>query len=628
MKRLTLIPKIFLTMILPLAFIISGLSCTREKEKSTPPQTIAELRSAIEKTMEETKTPAVGLALVNQDGPVWIAGLGKADVEKNVDAHENTMFRIGSVSKMFVALSVLKLQEQGRISLKDKVRELAPDVEFTNRWEDSHPILVEHLLEHTTGWNDLHLTEFAHNDPAPVRLKDGLDYHPHSRTSRWIPGTRMAYCNAGPSVAAYIVEKITGQSYEDYVQKNFFQPMGMKNMTFFASDMYKQLGATLYQNGKPQEYWHVIMRPTGAINASPVDMAKMVQFFIHRGMVDSVQLISQASLKRMETPTTSTGARAGLESGYGLNNYSTLHKSFVYRTHEGAVNGGLTDFSYLPEQNAGYALMINSGSIKALQSIAKLIRDFQTKEFESTEIIYDSELTQQHAAVSGYYIPVNPRNQELFFLERILSVWHIYLREDTVFQKGLLGGKITKYLPSAGIRYKSAEAGLISIVQVTDPLAGDVIHSGEQVLKRVSPIMAIGQLTVTALWLLFMVSAVIFGLVWPILYWRGKITGGANIRVRLWPLLASICILCFFLVFALRFNSLDLGKVNPASVAIMLSSIGFAVSSVWSVLSIIKERKASVHKLVYWHSAILSGLHLIVTCYFLWHGVIGFRTWA
>lgn len=631
MNKMTSTQRTLLTLVLSLVFLYPLKTLATDEEKTTPPKTIAELKTAIEKVMEENKIPAVGVALVNADGPVWIAGLGKADKEKNVDATDNTLFRIGSVSKMFVALSILKLQEEGRLSLSDRVRDLAPDVAFTNPWEDTHPILVEHLLEHTTGWDDLHLIEYAHNDPAPASLKEGLDFHPHSRTSRWMPGTRMAYCNAGPPVAAYIVEKITGQPFEDYVQNTFFQPMGMENMTFFASDAYKQLGATLYQNDKPLEYWHIIMRPCGAINASPRDMAKMLQFFIHRGMVDSVQLISEASLKRMETPSTTPAFQAGIESGYGLNNFTSPHKSFVYQSHDGAVPGGLTSFAYLPEHELGYALMISTSNGKAMKLISDLILDYQTKEFEPRQVVRDAALTEQQEAISGYYMTINPRMQMLYFLEKIAGVQRIWCSEDSVFQKALLGGETLKYLPADGLRFRSAETGLVSMVQTNDPLAGDVVHTGQigwPVLKRIPAVQAFGQLILAVLWLLFMLSSVIFGLIWPIRYWRGKIPGGPNIRIRLWPLLASLFVLCFFLLFALNIDSLELGNVNPASVTIMLSSIGFAFATAWSVVCLVKERKASIKKRIYWYSAILSVLHLIVTCYFLWNGVIGFRTWA
>ena len=142
--------------------LVSFRASAQEKTKSDPPiETIAQLRTAIEKVLKDTRTPAVGIAMVNEKGPVWIAGIGKADVEKNIDADSTTMFRIGSTSKMFVSLSILKLQEEGKVRLNDKVKDLVPELAFENKWESTDPILVAHLLEHTTGWDDIHLAEYA-----------------------------------------------------------------------------------------------------------------------------------------------------------------------------------------------------------------------------------------------------------------------------------------------------------------------------------------------------------------------------------------------------------------------------------------------------------------------------------
>ncbi len=77
--------------------------------------------------------------MVSGDSTILLGGLGKADIENNVDVNENTMFRLGSVSKVIVALAILKLQEEGRINLKDKVRDLIPEIEFNNPWEDEYP---------------------------------------------------------------------------------------------------------------------------------------------------------------------------------------------------------------------------------------------------------------------------------------------------------------------------------------------------------------------------------------------------------------------------------------------------------------------------------------------------------
>ncbi|MHC5112528.1 MAG: serine hydrolase domain-containing protein, partial [Planctomycetota bacterium] len=267
----------------PLIYIVLltiGLACggLQADGEIRTPATLDELKTAVAAVIGENGVPAVGIAMVDENGPVWIGAIGKANLEQGIVADGNTLFRIGSTSKMFVALAVLKLVEQGRLSLDDQVADLAPEIGFENPWEDSDPVRVVHLLEHTTGWDDIHLPEYAHNDPAPASLKEGLDFHPHSRISRWKPGTRMSYCNSGPPVAAYIVEKLTGQGFEDYVEEHFFEPIGMETASYFLSEDVVSNGATLYANGnEPQEYWHILMRPSGSINASPTDMAKFVR---------------------------------------------------------------------------------------------------------------------------------------------------------------------------------------------------------------------------------------------------------------------------------------------------------------------------------------------------------------
>lgn len=616
------------TIILALSLLYATLSSVQAQEKSTP-GTVAELKIAIEKVLEQTKTPAVGLALINRDSSVWISALGKANIEHNIKATENTMFRIGSTSKMFVSLAILKLQEEGRVSLRDKVKDLVPEIEFKNPWSKTSPIVVEHLLEHTTGWDDMHLVDYALNDPN-LTLKEGLDFHPDSRTSRWIPGTRMSYCNSGPPVAAYIIEKITGQTFEDYIQEHFFEPMGMEHMTYFASDQYKLLGATLYKDGEPQKYWNISVRPSGAINASPKDMANMLQFFINRGRVDSLQLISEASLKRMETPTSSTGAKAGLEYGYGLSNYSSSHKRFVYRSHNGGVNGGLTDFSYLPEHKLGYAVMINSGNTNALSRITKLIREFQTKYIRDGEIGRSKIEPNQEHTIAGYYVPINPRIQMNYYLERILNVKHIWTKDNYTIIKGLFGGWPQIHISVEDRKYLVTETGKVSMVQVIDPLAGEVVHYGSQVLKRVSPLLVFGQLILGVAWIVGSITSLFLGIFWSIRYLKRKIPVSPALSVLVWPFVASLVLLISIILNFLSFsNPIELlGTMNFLSVSIMLLGICFALASAWSVVNVINKRKAIIDKYIYWHSVIVSGLHVTVTSYLLWYGLIGLQTWS
>src|ERR1035437_9515260 len=279
----------FVSSVLVVCLLAAGCLAQGKKDDAPKPaQSIAELRQQLEKILNDSHTPGVSVAIVHRDGSEWVAGLGKSDVATNHATTDETLFRIGSTSQAFASLSILKLAGEGKLSLQDPVRKLVPEIWFENRWEATDPVRVVDLLEHTTGWDDMHLAEYA-KDAKGMTLREALDYYRISRTSRWRPGTRMSYCNSGPPVAAYIVEKISGQRFEDYVTQNLFLPVGMKTATYFEAPS-PQLTTLYHSDGKtPFPYWNILLRPAGAINASAKDMSAYVQFYLNRGAVGGVQ---------------------------------------------------------------------------------------------------------------------------------------------------------------------------------------------------------------------------------------------------------------------------------------------------------------------------------------------------
>lgn len=613
------------------AFVLATPAAGADEKDEPRPETLQELQAAVAGVLEENDLPSVGIAMVDETGPVWVGAIGKANLEKDVDADENTLYRIGSTSKMFVALSVLKLVEEGRLSLDDRLAELAPEIAFENQWEETDPVRVVHLLEHTTGWDDIHLPEYASNDPTPLTLKEGLDLHPHSRVSRWSPGSRMSYCNAGPPVAAYIVQKITGQEFESYVQENFFVPMGMDTATYRLSEAVVARGVTSYaDNNTPQDYWHISKRPSGSINASPKDMARMVAFFLNRGAVDRQQLVSRESIDRMERTESTTAAKAGQEVGYGLNNYVSIHESWAYREHNGGVNGGLTELAYLPEAGVGHAIMVNSDNGFAFRKISGLIRDFETRNLNPAVVESDAVVSAEYKAIEGLYYPINSRQQVSFFLDRVFGAEKLWLQDDRLQRRPVLGDNVTEYLPASPALYRHGETGLIALSRVVDPLAGPVVHAGSLVLKPASPLLVYGQLAVAALWAVAIVTSFLYVLVWGVRKLRGKIPSGATLRIRVWPLLAGLSIAALVALFSLGMSDpfQRLGAPTPISVGILLSTLLFAVFAVLGVSAAVRERHTPMNRVNYWHSSIASLLHAVVAGYLLWFGVIGLMTWA
>jgi hypothetical protein len=407
--------------------------------------------------------------------------------------------------------------------------------------------------------------------------------------------------------------------------------MGMQTATYRLSGDVQEKGVTLYANGnQPQEYWHLSTRPAGSINASANDMAKMVAFFVNRGAVNGEQLISRHSLGRMETTGSTPAAQAGLQVGYGLSNYSSIHESWEYREHGGGLYGALSELAYLPQARAGHAIMINSDDFRTFRRISDLIRDFETRDLEPAAVTGAVEVNAAHKVIEGLYHPINSRQQVSYFLERVFGVEELALDADVLVRKRLLGGRGTNYYPVSDSLFMHDETGLISLARVEDPLAGPVVHVGTLVLKPVSPVIAYGQLGIAVLWGLSIATSILFLLVWGVRKLRGKVPAGPATWIRAWPLFAGLSILALAGLFAMGMTDpfRKLGAPTPIALGIMVATFAFAVFAFLGLRSSIRSRQVAMNRWVYWHSTIASGIHVIVAAYLLWFGVVGLMTWA
>ena len=593
------------------------------------PKTVEELKVAIEKIRKETNTPAVGIALVDKDGAYWIAGLGEADREKHIKADENTLFRIGSVSKMFVALSILKLVEEGKLKLTDKLHDLAPEIAFENRWENTNPILLVHLLEHTTGWDEMHPIEISLNPSDKTTLKEALSFHPDARKSRWVPGTRYAYNNIGPAVSAYIVEKISGKKYEDYVQDNFFNPLQMKTASFYKTHEYDKNMARLYTDGIEEEYAYQNYRPSGAINASPKDMANLLHFFINRGSFSGNTLLTSESILRMETPTSTLGAIQGIKAGYGLHNFTTGHGDlgFAFHGHDGGLPGARVALMYSTELKSGYLIMTstNNGSLWQMTELTTryLLKDVEKRPVKSVD------LSPKFKSMTGIYIPLSRRNEILAFKTNLSDAIKVSVADNTLIRSPALGGWESHDYAVSDNLIATPWTGLPSIAFVTDPIAGEALQVEENIYKKIPA--SIFYTIVFAIFLLaiFVIFNLLFALVWVPRWLLGKITAKGSMQIRLWPLLASLFIIAIFTLIALSESKIKLlGNLTWVSVSLYICSLIYPVMAALSLITIYTQRNSKINRMVYLTAVVSSILHTFFAAYLIYYGITGFKGWV
>jgi CubicO group peptidase (beta-lactamase class C family) len=614
-------------------FVVTGsLAADKKSDEPKAPQSVADLRQQLEKILKDTHTPGVSVAIVRKDGPEWVAGLGTADVASNRPADADTLFRIGSTSKAFAALSILKLAREGKLSLDDPIRKHASNLTFHNRWEATDPVRVVHLLEHTTGWDDMHLREYAKDAPG-MDLQTALAYGAGSRVSRWPPGTRMAYCNTGPTVAAYIVEKITGQRYEDYVRQNFFDPVGMKSATYF--EPRAGTGTTLYHgDGKtPYPYWNIIYRPAGAINASANDMAPYVQFYLNRGTVNGVVVTPAADIDRMESPASTWAAKDGLKFGYGLGDYWTIRDGFVYHGHNGGVDGGLTELAYMPEYGVGYFFSINSDNGDAFWRISKTIRSYITLKLEKPAVPLPAPLPGDAAAYAGWYEPNAPRQQMYYFMDRIKGLARVHFESGRMIIITGIRSKQT-FVPVSGRQFRlqpddGAPEPTATATLLTPNGEGRFIEAGTT-LKHLAAWVAWGEIGLLACFDLAMIAIAIYAPFWIFGGFFKKRRRAAERAMRIYPLAAVLSLVACMMIFSSAGNDFinRLGHLTPWSAGLFLTTLAFAVATIMGVWSAATAPPSRVRPAVRWFSIVVSAALVAGLVYLAYWGVIGVRTWA
>jgi len=621
-----------------LAFFFLASLClaadTKEEEKIKPADSIQELQQQIEKILKETHTPGVSIAIVHKNGPEWVTGLGIADVASQQPVTADTLFRIGSTSKAFASLSILLLRDQGKLSLEDPVHKLAPGVWFNNPWEATDPVRVVNLLEHTTGWDDIHFREYAKQAPDSMTLKEALDYDHHSRTSRWRPGTRMAYCNSGPPVAAYIVEKITGQRFEDFVEQNLFAPIGMKTATYFQPPA--GTATTLYhEDGKtPYTYSHILLRPAGAINASANDMAAYVQFYLNRGAVNRKQVVPSADIDRMESPTSTWAAKDGMKAGYGLSNFWSVAEGFVYHGHDGEIEGGQTEMSYMPDYGVGYSFSVNSESGTAYEKIGQTIRAYLTKGLEKPALPPIASLPADAADYTGWYEPDSPRVGLTHFLGRLVRLSRIQFRDGQLFMTSL-GARNDEYLPVTGRQFRHVpEKDPPSPVATFELLSvnpeGRFVQDGlETTMRQIPGWFAISEIVLTAFVLLSVIAIAIYSPFWILGGLSRRRRRPAERAMRVCPLIAVLSLIAFVMIFILSGDDLieRMGNLTPWSFGLFTMTLVFAVAVLASLISVLRAG-GEVRRGVRRFSIVVTTALLIAAAYLAYWGIIGLRTWA
>ncbi|MDT7779005.1 MAG: hypothetical protein QOC99_1517 [Acidobacteriota bacterium] len=309
------------------------------------------------KAMDELLTKAYppggpgATVIVVKDGKTLLRkGYGMADLELGVAVEPDMVFRLGSVTKQFTATSILMLAEQGKLSLSDDITKFFPDYPTRGR-----TITVEHLLTHTSGiksytsipaWMGMWRKDMTVTELIDLFKNEPMDF---------APGEQWLYNNSGYILLGAIIEKVSGQTYEQFVQKNIFEPLGMKHSFYGSATRViprRVPGYSMTREGIENAQYLSMTQPyaAGSLLSNVDDLA------LWDAALYTDKLLKQASLQKAFTPYV---LKDGTSTGYGYGWGKTSYEGHTMIEHGGGIPGFSTMVIRMPDDRVFVALLTN-----------------------------------------------------------------------------------------------------------------------------------------------------------------------------------------------------------------------------------------------------------------------------
>ncbi|MFT5435547.1 MAG: CubicO group peptidase (beta-lactamase class C family) [Ulvibacter sp.] len=351
-KQLTLIVTI----------LISSTLLAQNDSKSTE-QFVGELDQRIPELLNDFIVPGAAIAIIENGEVILQKGYGYSDINKGVKVTKTTGFNIGSISKTIAAWGVMKLVQEGKIDLD------APAEQYLTRWHipksdfDSDKVTIRRLLSHTAGLSLHGYPGWTPKDELPTieESLDGKNNGPGRVEIIMEPGTKWKYSGGGFSILQLIIEEVTKQKFEDYMQAEILNPLGMTSSSYTIDDKILKSSSLEHNNfGEVIDFELFTAQAAAGLHTTIEDFTKFAQasLYTNKNNKKHQQILSATTLEEMMEPALASNGSYGL--GYQVD--AIQGTSVVLRGHGGANTGWHAFLMLDPETNDGFIMITNGGA--------------------------------------------------------------------------------------------------------------------------------------------------------------------------------------------------------------------------------------------------------------------------
>jgi CubicO group peptidase (beta-lactamase class C family) len=308
----------------------------------------------IDKEMANDEITGLSIALIDDQRVIWQKGFGYADLENNIPATPETVYRAGSIAKVFTAAATMQLAEQGKLDIDKPLAAALPEFSIKTRFPEAEPVTPRNVMSHHSGLPSNFLKDLFVRDPGRFEVVvDGL----RNEHLSFPPNFVFSYSNVGMALLGATVQKVSGESFNDYMGKHFFQPLGMSQSSFASRPI-----AKAYDRNKEVEVFSLRDMPAANLLSNAVDLSQFVKMQFADGKYGDKQILSPATVREM-VRVQNKGLPLTFQQYVGLG--WMMHGVEVpgggpVASHGGSLPDSHSMMAILPEHKLGVVVLSNS----------------------------------------------------------------------------------------------------------------------------------------------------------------------------------------------------------------------------------------------------------------------------
>lgn len=352
-----------------LGAIVVPATLGAQKASKTPATTdpFKDIETYIEKARNDWQVPGIGLAVVRNGKVIYAKGFGYKDVDQKTPVSANTQFAIGSCTKAFTSFGVCQMAQEGKLNLGVPLKTYLPDFKLHDEYAGEKLTPID-MLSHISGLPRHDLAWYG-SARSREELYQAIPLFEPTVSFR----QQWQYNNFMFMTAGYLVEKLSGQTWEAYTKAKILDPLGMKESNFSVKDMQKSADYALPYGweDKPMDKVKKLdfrnidaMGPAGSINSSPNEMAKWVTMLLRQGKYEGHTLLSPELHKELFKPRSIVSTE--LDSSYytfhnlyGMGWFITDYRGHLRHEHGGNIDGFSASVALFPRDSLGIIVLTN-----------------------------------------------------------------------------------------------------------------------------------------------------------------------------------------------------------------------------------------------------------------------------